>query len=54
MKKLNSGVVPPALAFLFAPILNAKEGSDHYENDTVARGGDLRTGRFAPVRRLRC
>ena len=54
MKKLNNGVVPPALAFLIAPILNPKEGSEHYETDTVARGGDLRAGRFAPVRRLRC
>ena len=29
MKKLNNGVVPPALAFLIAPIQNAKEGSEH-------------------------
>lgn len=28
MKKLNNGVVPPAPVFLFASILNAKEGSD--------------------------
>ncbi len=54
MKKLNNGVVPPALAFLFPSIPNEKEGSDQYENDIVARGGDLRADRFAPMRRLRC
>ena len=54
MKKLNNGVVPPALAFLFERIRNAKEGSNHHENDTVARGGDLRASRSASLRRLRC
>ena len=54
MKKLNNGVVPPGPAFHFERIRIAKEGNNHHEIEYMARGGDRRAGRAAPLWDLRC
>lgn len=54
MKKLNNGVVPPVSSFPIERILIAKEGSNYHENEYMARGGDRRAGRAAPLWDLRC
>ena len=54
MKNLNNGVVPPVPTFHFERIRIAKEGNNHHENEYMARGGDRRAGRAAPLWDLRC